>query len=260
MNPFRALFGPARREPARGFVFVGPQETGPLTTASLGSLITHATLPPWIVVDHQISRIIVARWPGRLWRVEVVKAAPAGDQPHADAGYTRASAVRIIEAAPVSSLFGDYGEAVCRVIEAARGLDLKQVEQLARTRSPLAGQVYSKAWSTWLGRQGRPMADPSEDMDGVLAIGGSGAARSPINSGLTLIQTITSGRAIEVIGATVMLTDPNDPEGAYLDEPWASAASALQDAGMSLGAPDLLEKADQDILLGPWRAVFESSN
>src|SRR5688572_26242955 len=101
---------------SEGYVYVHDEGAGAMASASPGQRIR---LPerraPWIVVDHSINSIVVARWPGRLWRVAVTDAAGI-EQVSAYARYTRAFEVKVLEELPVSQLFGERGEAVCSVI------------------------------------------------------------------------------------------------------------------------------------------------
>lgn len=105
-----------------GYVYVDDEEQGPIAGAAPGRLVRNATLrPPWIVVHHSLDRVLVAQWPGRLFRVEVVPPSTreeraamerAAAELAVDAGYTRAIAVEVLEELPAPSLFGPHGDAV----------------------------------------------------------------------------------------------------------------------------------------------------
>jgi hypothetical protein len=41
-------------------------------------------------------------------------------------------------------------------------------------------------------------------------------------------------------------------------DPWATAASALLDAAMAFGAPDLLDHPDAELLTGAWQATHRN--
>jgi hypothetical protein len=57
-----------------GFVYVPTEEQGPMTSAAPGLRIGRFTdEPPWIVVDHSPHSAILAKWPGTLWKVRVLK-------------------------------------------------------------------------------------------------------------------------------------------------------------------------------------------
>ena len=56
-----------------GFVCVPVFHEGPMAHAEPGRTVRISGRgPPWIAVDHQLASIVVARWPGRLWAVEIV--------------------------------------------------------------------------------------------------------------------------------------------------------------------------------------------
>jgi len=113
--------------------------------------------PPWLVVDHYIDRMVVNRWPVWLWRVTEIEAAPPGSQ--VSEWYTRAISVRIVRELPAWLLFGDHGEEVTRVIDAASRLGDEGATVLAVGRPDAAGHVYAEAWRRWQpqARSGSPV-------------------------------------------------------------------------------------------------------
>lgn len=113
--------------------------------------------PPWLVVDHCIDRMVVNRWPVRLWRVTDIEAAPPESQ--VSDWYTRAVSVGIVEELPAWLLFGGHGYEVTRIIEAAGRLEDEDVTVLAAARPDTAGQVYAEVWRRWQtqARSGSPV-------------------------------------------------------------------------------------------------------
>src|SRR5829696_694432 len=107
---------PVGDRPRHGFVYVPVVNTGPMANAEAGRMVRiPGRGPPWIAVDHEVSSVVMARWPGRLWAVEIVDPITGQDLKTAgqvglrpDAGYTRAAAVRILQAVPVATLFGPH--------------------------------------------------------------------------------------------------------------------------------------------------------
>lgn len=87
--------------------------------------------PPWIVVNHALESLVAAKWPGRLWRVKILKAASKRD--NIATNYTRALAVRILVEEPVAQLFGACGDAVVEVLDKARTLDIEAVQDLSKS-------------------------------------------------------------------------------------------------------------------------------
>ncbi|MBA4190264.1 MAG: hypothetical protein C0467_19945 [Planctomycetaceae bacterium] len=128
-----------------GYVYVPDSDPGVLAGAAGGVVVRKSDRsPPWIVVDHTIDSTLVARWPSRLWYV-VVLDAEGVEQASAHAHYTRALAVKVVEEVPVSSLFGEHGDAVVAVLSFASHIDVATVERLAELRHPEGDRAYSRA-------------------------------------------------------------------------------------------------------------------
>ena len=211
--------------------------------------------PPWIAVDHELCSVIVARWPGKLWAVEMLDPITAADLKSAgqvglrpDAGYTRAAAVKILHAVPVATLFGQHGEPVCAVIEAAAALTLAQAKRLSEGRHRDAGAAQTRLWRRWLVREGIPLR--YDDLDGTLAIGASKAG-SPLGMAPRTIHGEVGRRAETLAGPAVWLFDRTDPEGAWLAEPWCTASTALLDAAFAFGPRIFWSRQTMRFLLPP---------
>jgi hypothetical protein len=250
---------PAADRPRHGFVYVPKVHNGPMAYAEPGCTVRiPGRGPPWIAVDHQLASIVVARWPGRLWAVEIVDPITDRDLKAAgqvglrgDAGYTRAAAVAILHAVPVATLFGAHGAQVCAVIEVAAELTLELAVRLAGRRHRDAGDAHERLWRRWLTRENIPL-ERYNDLDGTLAIGASKAG-SPIGQGLRVIHNVVGRRAEALGGPSVWRVDETDPEGAWLAEPWCAASVALTDAALAFGVPDLVDGHDHEILAAAWR-------
>jgi hypothetical protein len=247
-----------------GFVYVGDSEPGPMAGAAAGARIRTPSLdPPWIVVDHAIETVVVARWPGRLLRVASVP--PGDDQERAalaraaqnlraDAGYSRVFAVDVLAELSPGVLFGGHGETVVEVVERARRMGTLDARELAAARHPDADQAYSRAWQRWLGRQPNGSAyQRDDDHSRVLAVPGAGPAQSPVGHGLLLTWRCAADSARRCHGPAAFALNADGDE--VLLDPWAAAASALLDAAMALGAPDLLDPRDAMLLTSAWRAA-----
>lgn len=234
-----------------GLVFVSDADDGPMRSAKVGATIRNADGgPPWIVVDHSVESVIVTKWPGRLWKVEILEA--AREQPHAGVNYTRAVSVRVIGEMAVSELFGPYGSGVCAVIERARALTTDDLAVLGASGHPLARAAYSRGWRKWLGSGEPEPGHSSEDHADTLAV--SGGVRSPIHSGFTVLHSVLAERARRLVGDAAFVVDD---EGNQAFTPvWASAADALLHAAMALGAPELLAPADREALTQAWRKRY----
>lgn len=242
-----------------GYVYVHAGEDGPLAWARPGSEIRNPQRgKPWIVVHHELSFVTVGRWPGRLWFVEIIDAATRRDQesaggpPTTGATYTRAVAVRVDKELPASMLFGEHGEAVCMVINAARQLTLEQAKHLSAARHPYAGQAYDRAFRAWFKARGLPIQPWHDNFDGTLAAGGD-RSHSPIYSGLMVVHNQVSKRAVSLSGDTAY--EAGDDDDAWLVEPWRGTSTALLDAALALGAPELVGPTDGQILTSAWASL-----
>jgi len=205
-----------------GFAYVADAESGPMAAAAAGAKVRNPDGgPPWIVVDHGLESIVVSKWPGKLWKVEILKAAK--EQPNESANYTRAVAVRVIEELPPAVLFGPHGDAVLEVIERARSATLRHALH------PEAREIYSRAWNRWLGTS-------HQDHRDTLAVS---PGRSPIGAGFTVIYSVLSSRATFVV---------DDDGDATLTPEWAAVADAFLHAAMAVGAPELLSPSEVEIL------------
>lgn len=241
-------------KPINGYVYAPDADPGLLARAAPGTVIFKTDRsPPWIVVDHSIESAIIARWPGRLYRV-VVLDAEGIEQASAHANYTRAVAVQVCEEVPASRLFGDRGEAASAVISFAARLELTTARLLADFRHPLANQAYSRAWDKWLGKSGEGLAREESRLRGTLEAG-PGPSRSPINCGLTLTYRAVWDRADAMQGPAAFV---EDEEGERTLAPfWDSAATALLHAATALGAPSIMTEEDAVTLTLAWRSVVD---
>jgi len=223
-----------------GFVWVADVETGPMKThAAPGVIVRNPTPePPWIVVDHSIQAVIASRWPGRLWRAEVVE--PAAEQLNPGARGTRAVAVRVLHEEPVAHLFGPYGDVVYGIIHKAGVLEVHEVRALADALHPEGSAAYTRAWDTWMAS-----ADLRE-------------TGSPIGVGFSVLSSVFDASARALAGDAAFLVDEEGDR--YLVPPWQEASSALLHAAMAYGAPHLLSASDADILKSAWVSVFSVSD
>lgn len=240
----------------QGFVYVPEVEQGPMKNASAGATISTGTKqPPWIVVDISLDSIIPAKWPGKLWEVEIVE--PAPEQPNSTARYTRAVTVRVLDEQPISQLFGSHGASVCQVLDKARQLEVLDVQALATSTSQTTRRAYSRAWSNWLAQVEPNSPHRGDDLSGTLAISGE-KTRSPIGAGFSVLYSVFVKRARELVGDSAFLVDSEGEQSLVLE--WANAFDALLAAAMAFGAPDAISPSDREALSSPWTRVFGEKN
>ncbi len=214
--------------------------------------------PPWIVVDHFLDRVVVARWPGRLLRAGVVP--PRSGRERAadreanlglvrDVWYTRANAIDVLEELAPHVLFGAEGEAVARIIDAASTLTPQQASALAQARDPRAPDAYDRAWNRWSQRKSEHSAA------GVLWDNGS-----PIGYGFSVLDTKVTDQAVRH-GCVNWDADPDDPDEAelILADPWSTAKRALFEAAVAVGYPRC-SRDDAEILAAAWHALPTGAN
>lgn len=258
LNRLFSILRKPRAAPRDGLVYVSDEETGPMRSASAGSVVSiPGRGPPWIVVDHEPASVILARWPGRLWRVKVLEAATERDQRHVGgsplphARYTRCISVAVEAEEDAAVLFGVHGASVVRILDAASRLTRPDADALARSRHPGAPVAHDRAWRAWLRQQS--MADEYDrSLDGALSLGRE-RWRSPINEGFSVLYDAVFNRAEAVDGDAA--TQVEDDEVLLID-PWDGAARVLGDAALALGAPELMNDRDRACLLSGWLAVF----
>ncbi|MCF6220142.1 MAG: hypothetical protein L3J65_03430 [Robiginitomaculum sp.] len=221
-------------------------ELGLFQNCSAGQIISKADdNPPWIVVNHSLADVTAAKWPGRLWRAEVLSALePQGHR----GNYTRCISVKIIEGVETEILFGELGTKIEEILEFASTLELPIAEGLAASRHKNIKGVVSKGWHRWMEKNGIADSAPDENMDGVIMIG-NGAHTSPIGYGLALVHRYVWESAQREMGDAAF---EEGEEEIWLKPPWTNASDALMEAAWALGVPELFSPAEIEILLEGW--------
>ncbi|MFI9031086.1 hypothetical protein [Streptomyces sp. NPDC053560] len=205
----------------------------------------------------------MARWPGRLFRAQIVPPATQEERialasaaedlsPHA--GYTRALAIDLLEELSASVLFGPHGDAVRQVLEAGCALDEDEARRLATARPAAADHAYSTAWDRWLAEQPQGASQQGTEHAGVVAVSGVGPAPSPIGHGLSVLAH-TVDKSARLRGGTGAHTTDADGEEVLLD-PWHTACAALLDTAMALGAPHLTDDRTRTLLTTAWTTTY----
>ena len=209
--------------------------------------------PPWIVVDFDLTKTIVARWPGKLWRVRVIEAANASDQrhaggaPNAQATYVRAICVHVMSAESPALLFGPRGADLLPIFDEAARLSRDTARNLASSRHADAAAAYDRVLRNWA--QAANVAVTSDGLDGVLKMCGG----SPVNGALAVLHHLAFERARLIDGSAALI---QEGDSVFLAEPWATAAQVIGDAALALGAPDLVSDSGRDALVSGWVSVF----
>lgn len=239
-----------------GYAYASADLPAQFANATPGLTVgTFTDKPPWIVVDLSMSSIVVASWPGKLWEVQVLHRAT--EQPRADAGYVRATAVRIKRELPSASLFGPNGPAIEEVFKHALHLTIDDRTLLTERSNRAASEVFSTAWSRWLAEVEPTNPHRNQDHQDTLAVFAAGQ-RSPAGPAFTVLHSITTKRARELEGDAAFIID--EDEQAFTPA-WASAFSALLHACMAFGASStILSDDERSVLLAGYSTIqFYSS-
>ena len=242
-----AWFAYGMKKIISGYIYVSADKPGRFADAEPGDVISNpGEEPPYIIVDETLADVVVARWPGVLWRAQVIEAIEPQDH---RGNYTRSRSVKLLDRVDTHSLFGRHGKAVEDILRVASVLTQAQAQTLTARRHPDARALQSAGYHRWLEQEGQKVAE-GRDMSGVVAAG-QGRSRSPIGHGLSLIHRGVWDSAQHAAGEAAF---DEDEEERWLVEPWSEAAGALMDAGWALGVPDLFDEAEREILLQAWRA------
>jgi hypothetical protein len=244
-------FGRTKPDGRIGYSYIADGEDRPMRDAQIGEVVSvEGKGPPWIVVDEAPTTAILARWPGKLWKVSIIEAAAQKDQPYAYARYTRALSVKVLQEERLASLFGEHGDEVLNVLDKAAALDRELAQVLSIARHPEAPAAYDRTFRRWADAE-RLQVEYDGILDGTLRIG-SMPHGSPIYEGLSVLHTVVFERAKAVDGKAATTIDDEDE---YLNDPWEGASSVLGDAALALGAPEFVSVEDRGILLHGWRST-----
>jgi hypothetical protein len=237
-----------------GFVYVAQGETGPMASASAGTRVdTFTDRPPWIVVDHTLQSPILAKWPGRLWKVRVLRKAPK--QPLAYAAYTRATAVHVEEELPLAALFDHNGEEVVDFLSGITGLSAEEKTALASFTDERATRVHNEVWDRWLALLDSSSPYLGQDHSRIIAIGAK-PPRSPAGNAPSVLHAELTKRAREIDGDGAFVTDDEEQS---LNAEWSHVASHLQHALFAIGASvDVLSPPERAILASAYRGATPS--
>lgn len=235
-----------------GYIYVKDDEPEFLQDAQVGSMVKiQKEGPPWIVVEHEVKGVTIARWPGRLWRAEVLDEAKNTGL-REDANYTRANAVRILDELPIDILFGSCGRYILEIIESTRSIEIDIANTLSRVFPSEALELYSKGWNLFAGtyidappfygeHNFHTIAMPSVD------------GESPIHSGFAVIQLQIFNRANELTNGTAILKD--EEGNVWLDSDWSKVAASYLCAAMAVAYQDEFTAHERKVLLHAWETV-----
>lgn len=246
------LFG--TKEPGIiGYIYVADSDEGILQNASVGQTIKNKKKgPPWIVVDHGFESMTIAKWPGSLWRAEVIdEARDTGLLERAK--YTRANGVKIIERLSLEVLFGDFGVGVLKIIESTNAIDIDTAKKLASTFPVEALELYSKGWNIFGGTISDQPPFYGRNHQYTIAIPGDESC-SPINNAFKIIYSQIFDQANELTGGKAVLSD--DEGNLSLDDEWSKTCHSYLCAAMAVAYQQKYSRDEVAVLSKAWEAVY----
>lgn len=236
-----------------GYIYVADSDEGILKNALEGQTIKNKKKgPPWIVVDHGFENMTIAKWPGSLWRAEVIDEAKNTGL-RQNAKYTRANGVKIIEKLPLSILFGGYGAGVLKVIESTSDIDLDKAKKLADTFPDQALELYSKGWNIFGGTKDNQPPFYGRNHQNTIAMPGD-EGRSPINNAFTIIYSQVFDKAKEITGGQAILSD--NEGNLSLDDEWSKTCNSYLCAAMAIAYQEKYSSEEIALLSKAWGTVY----
>ena len=246
------LFG-KKEQGIIGYIYVADSDEGILKNARGGQTIKNKKKgPPWMVVDHGFENMTIAKWPGSLWRAEVIdKAKNTGLSEYAK--YTRANGVKIIERLPLSVLFGGFGAEVLKIIESTSGINLDLANKLASAFPDEALELYSKGWNIFGGtKSDQPPFYGRNHQNTIAMLGDEGC--SPINNAFTIIYSQVFDQANEITGGQAILSD--DEDNLSLDGEWSKTCNSYLCVAMAIAYQEKYSSDEIALLSKAWETVY----
>jgi hypothetical protein len=234
-----------------GYIFVADSDEGILKNAREGQTIKNKG-PPWIVVDHGFENMTIAKWPGSLWRAEVIdEAKNTGLREYAK--YTRANSVKIIERLPLSVLFGGFGAGVLKVIESTSSIDIDLANKLASAFPDETVELYSKGWNIFGGTKNDQPPFYGRNHQNTIAIPGDEGC-SPINSAFKIIYSQVFDHANKITDGKAILSD--DEGNLSLNDEWSKACNSFLCAAMAIAYQQRYSADEIALLSSAWESVY----
>ncbi len=239
-----------------GYVYVPVGEDVRFDRAIRGTIIENDSFaPPWIIVDKTFEKIILTKWPGKLFEVEILN--PAKEEHinvdiSKDAQYLRTTGIKILNELPTDLLFGKYGSEVVTILNTIKKITKENVENISGLLSQNAREIYSTVWSSWINDNTHTS---NTNYDTLKIVSEIHQRSSPINEGLSLIKSTFDKRAVEVLGKYTWVFDKNGNPS--LNNTWQKASEVFLHAAMSFESYDLLSKEEKEILRKPYNTLTQ---
>ena len=244
----------------QGYVYASKEENKLFKGAKIGdSVIKKDKKPPYIVVDHTLDTKIITKWPGNLFKVEVIN--PSKEKSInkglvKDVWYTRTLGVKILDEVNIAELFGRNGQKVEQVIDLTRNITEEKVLELSKYNEKENRDLFTKAWRNWIMLYNKNHPYLNDEHYNTISLSPKNQRySSPIKEGLSIISSQFDIRARELVGETAFGVDE---EGElYLQPIWSNAVEKILHAGMSYASDDILTEVERQNLRKPFNEVFK---
>jgi hypothetical protein len=230
------------------------------TNAKAGDIITKISTesdPGSLVVDHHLYTVLIVRWPGKLYKAEVLNAEAEKELNEGlrkGVPYTRTLGVKILEELPVALLFGENGPAIAQLIDQITVITEAQVDALSAFDITSSRALYTKAWKAWIALTDANYRE-SPNYDCVIAVHPKNQVRkSPVDEGLSVISDTFRRKAESLVGEAAFEID--DEGDRCMHPKWLAAMEHLLMAGMSYEADNLLTEAEKATMRAPVKQVL----
>lgn len=229
----------------QGYIYVTTEDEELFIGAKVGDrIIKKDRKPPYLVVDHTLDRIVVNRWPGKLYRVEVLDQdsdveRSINENLVENIWYTRTYGVQILEELDPFTLFGENGHSVAVIADFASAISLEQAKKLSTYSLDENRKIISKLWKNWTALTDPEYANQDIDWTDTIAEHPKGQDKvSPVGYALSLIYLRGFRRARELEDDNAIQFD--EDENVYLVEKWQNVVSHLINVALSYETDGLL--------------------
>lgn len=236
-----------KKWPNYGYISV-PQSEAREKNLKLGKVFKLSSMePPWLVL-HKTARGAYISEPHRRYFVQVQQIIPDtvqikfGGQVPKTNKYLRMHSAIIVEELNLYDQYGPSGAQVVQLLDQVSVLSCYQAAILGVSRHPDAERTRVQLEEKiGYGTLGIDQYSKNSHFP----------AASPFGAGYEIHHRLGE-RATELMGKSAWLTYPDDLEGAELVDFWSTPYSALFDAAIAIGAPEVITSSERQALIHAW--------
>jgi len=212
--------------------------------------------PPYFVVNHNINRIIITEWPGKLFFVETLSSYwRLNRNLLKNAGYTRANGVKILEVLELHKLFGKNGKLIKQVVDKSNNIEIDEAKILSKHLKNKSCEIYDIAWKRWLALK-NIQNENSENYLGTSGIISNETELdqySPLGEVLSIIGNLLYKRIQQIDNENGLIVD-NEGE-IRLSNLWNTTQQTLFNIAMAYENQNILNEQEKLLLLEPWNIL-----